>query len=186
MQKLSFINNIFYAQNDATVSAFKLIHSDKLNIADLNADKNTFVSTVIESRMMRIGDITSTLNFSRNLFVETSGNSDTKLIDIRVGTNKANVTGVATNNYYYTTGSDIGLGVGTSTLTSMTTINSTAKLAASPLSAAWSPADGTFGPYIYGDDVSNTVGAWRSDMKASTETANYAAANYVSVDYGTL
>lgn len=186
MQKLSFINNIFYAQTGATVSKFKLIHSDKLNIADLNVDKNTYVGTVIESRMVRIGDITTTLNFSRNLFVETSGESDTKLIDIRVGTNKANVTGVATNNYYYTTGSAIGLGVGKSALTSMETINSTAKLNSSPLAGTWNPADGTFGPYTYGDDVSNTVGAWRSDMNATPETANYAAANYVSIDYGTL
>lgn len=186
MQKLSFINNIFYAQTGATVSKFKLIHSDKLNIADLNVDKNTFVGTVIESRMMRIGDITTTLNFSRNLFVETSGELDTKLIDLRVGTNKAKVTGVATNNYYYTTGSAIGLGVGKSALTSMGTINSTAQLNSSPLAETWSPADGKFGPYTYGADVSNTVGAWRSDMKVSQETANYAAANYASVDLGTL
>lgn len=186
MQKLSFINNIFYAQTGATVSKFKLIHSDNLNIADLNVDKNTFVGTVIESRMMRIGDITTTLNFSRNLFVETSGGSDTKLIDLRVGTNKANVTGVATNNYYYTTGSAIGLGVGKSALTSMETINSTAQLNSSPLAETWSPADGKFGPYTYGADVSNTVGAWRDDMKVSSETANFASANYVSIDYGTL
>ena len=186
-QSLTFRNNVFYAETGTTMTAFKMIHSDKFSISDLDVDKNTFSGTMIETNMLRLGDVVTTLNCSRNLFVGCSADAEIKVIALRVGTNKANVTGVITNNYYYSDGTAaFGMGVGKSALTSMTTINSAAKLTSSPLSSKWNPADGAFGPYVFAEGVSNTVGAWRSDMNATPETANYAAANYVSVDYGTL
>ncbi|MBE6216061.1 MAG: hypothetical protein E7123_07535 [Bacteroidales bacterium] len=186
-QSLTFRNNVFYAETGTTMTAFKMIHSDKFSISDLDVDKNTFSGTMIETNMLRLGDVVTTLNCSRNLFVGCSADAEIKVIALRVGTNKANVTGVITNNYYYSVGTaDFGMGVGKSALTSMTTINSAAKLTSSPLSSKWNPADGAFGPYVFAESVSNTVGAYRSDMKATPATANYAAANYVSVDYGTL
>lgn len=186
-QKFTFKNNVCYAEEGTTMTKFKLIHSDNLSVENLNIDKNTYVGTVIETNLLRVGDISSTLDFARNLFVECSA-AEVKLINLKIGTNKANVTGVATNNYYYTSAENaaIGLGVGKSALTSMTTINSTAVLSVSPLGTDWAPARGTFGPYNYGEDVSNTVGAWRSDMKEKAETANAAAVNYASVNLGNL
>ena len=186
-QNITMKNNVFYAESGTTMTGFKLIHSDKLSIEKLNVDRNTYVGTVVGTNILRLGDVSSTLDFSRNLFVECSTTTDIKLITLRVGTNKANVTGVITNNYYYTTGTaGFGMGVGKSALTSMETINSTAALASSPLSGTWNPATGTFGPYAFAEGVSNTVGAWRADMKVTAETANCAAAGYTSVELGTL
>ena len=186
-QSLTFRNNVFYAEEGTTMTAFKMIHSDNFSISDLDVDRNTFSGTMIETNMLRLGDVVTTLNCSRNLFVGCSADAEIKVIALRVGTNKANVTGVITNNYYYSVGTAaFGMGVGKSALTSMTTINSAAKLTSSPLSSKWNPADGAFGPYVFAEDVSNTVGAWRDDMKVSSETANFASANYVSIDYGTL
>lgn len=186
-QNITMKNNVFYAESGTTMTAFKLIHSDKLSIEKLNVDRNTYVGTVVETNILRLGDVSTTLDFSRNLFVECSTDTDIKLITLRVGTNKAKVTGVITNNYYYTTGSAaIGMGVGKSALSSMETINSTAVMTSSPLSATWNPAAGTFGPYAFAEGVSNTVGAWRADMKVTAETANCAAAGYTSVELGTL
>ena len=186
-QSLTFRNNVFYAEEGTTMTAFKMIHSDKFSINDLDVDRNTFSGTMIETNMLRLGDVVTTLNCSRNLFVGCSADAEIKVIALRVGTNQANVTGVITNNYYYSVGTAaFGMGVGKSALTSMTTINSAAKLTSSPLSSKWNPADGAFGPYVFAEGVSNTVGAWRDDMKVSSETANFASANYVSIDYGTL
>ena len=186
-QSLTFRNNVFYAETGTTMTAFKMIHSDKFSINDLDVDRNTFSGTMIETNMLRLGDVVTTLNCSRNLFVGCSADAEIKVIALRVGTNKANVTGVITNNYYYSVGTAaFGMGVGKSALTSMTTINSAAKLTSYPLSSKWNPADDAFGPYVFAEGVSNTVGAWRDDMKVSPETANFASANYVSIDYGTL
>lgn len=184
-QNITIKNNIFYVQNGITMSGFKFIHSDKLLIENLSVDKNTCVGTVFDSSVTRVGTVSTTLNFQRNLFVECSPTTDVKVFDWRLNENKDKVTGVVTNNYYYSS-SDfvVNMGIGTSALTSMETVNSTASLSSSPLASTWKPAEGTFGAYAFVGDVSNTVGAWRDDMKVAAEPANYAAAGYSSVNLG--
>ena len=184
VQSWEFINNIFYVESGSAMTDFKLTNGDALTIDDVYVDKNTFANTVVAKNIIKVSEINKTLNFTNNLFVECSSASDVKLIALATGSKKTEITGIATNNYYYTTGSAIGLGVGKSALTSMDAVNSTAVLAASPLNSNWQPAEGTYGPYVYDSDVSNKVGAWRDDMKVVAEPANYAAAGYSSVNLG--
>ena len=186
VQSFALLNNIFYVENGTTMTDFKLTNGDSLAIDNVNVDRNTFANTTVAKNIMKLAEINATLNFARNLFVACSGAAEVKLIALSPGNNKANVTGIATNNYYYTTGSSIGLGVGKSALTSMEAVNSTAILSESPLGTSWNPAQGTYGPYTYGSGVSNTVGAWRSDMKVVAEPTNYAAAGYSSMNMGNL
>ena len=186
-QNITVKNNVFYSETGTAMTKFKLIHSDKLSIEKLNVDKNTFVGTILDGSLCRVGTVSSTLDFARNFCVECSAAADVKMIDWRVNVNKDKVTGVVTNNYYFSTGAGkVGMGVGASALTSMETINSTAVLASSPLSAVWNPAKGVFGAYVVADGVSNTVGAWRDDMKVTEETPDTPAANYVSINLGTI
>ena len=184
VQSWEFINNIFYVESGSAMTDFKLTNGDALTIDDVYVDKNTFANTVVAKNIIKVSEINKTLNFTNNLFVECSSTSEVKLIALNPGSKKTEITGIATNNYYYTTGSAIGLGVGKSALTSMDAVNSTAVLDASPLNSNWQPAEGTYGPYVYDSDVSNKVGAWRDDMKVAAEPANYAAAGYSSVNLG--
>lgn len=184
VQSWEFINNIFYVESGSAMTDFKLTNGDALTIDDVYVDKNTFANTVVAKNIIKVSEINKTLNFTNNLFVECSSVSEVKLIALNPGSKKTEITGIATNNYYYTTGSAIGFGVGKSALTSMDAVNSTAVLDASPLNSSWQPAEGTYGPYVYGSDVSNKVGAWRDDMKVVAEPANYAAAGYSSVNLG--
>lgn len=185
LQNLSFRNNIFYAQTGAMVTAFKLIHSDNLTATSINFDTNTFDKTVIESNIIRIGDVTSTIDFSRNLFVGCSGSDQIKLFTLRANANPLAISGTITNNYYYATASEasIGAGIGNSAFANMT-INSVATLDSTPFSTTWNPASETYGAYVYPDGVSNTVGAKRDDMK--TPSTDDPAASYTSADLGTI
>ena len=184
VQSWKFINNIFYVENGSAMTDFKLTNGDALTIDDVYVDKNTFANTVVAKNILKVSEINKTLNFTNNLFVECSSASEVKLIALATGNKKAEITGVATNNYYFTQGASIGLGVGKSALTSMEAANSTAVLSESPLNSNWNPAEGTFGPYVFDSGVSNSVGAWRDDMKVAAEPANYAAAGYSSVNMG--
>ena len=185
-QSLKFINSIYYAEAGAAMTALRLVNGDNLSVNDFNADDNTFDSTNQDGRLIRIGDFVTTMSIYQNLFVNCTPTQDSKLVDLRVGTNKATVVGMVSRNYFYTeTEFNFVRGISPSEFTS-STINNPAKLTDNPFSLVWKPADGTFGPYTFGEGVSAQVGAYRSDMKATPETANYAAANYVSVDYGTL
>ena len=185
---VTFKNNIFYAEIETAATAFKLIHSDALTIDSFNGYANTFVSTIPETNLLRIGDINKTFDFAANLFVECYKAEGTlKLITSKVNTNMPSATGTTTNNYYYnsTSGAVIGAGIGNSAYPNMT-INSVAALTASPLSSTWAPASEKYGAYTYPSSVSAKVGAKRADMTsgASTVAVNSAAYSYPTVDLG--
>lgn len=185
VQNVKMINNIFYVEEDTVMTSLRLVNGDKLSVNNFNADDNTFDSTTLDGRLIRIGDFVTTMSIYQNLFVNCTPTFESKLADVRVGTNKATVAGTVSRNHFFTA-SEYLLVKGMGDAFANSTINNPARLTDNPLSSSWSPANDTFGPYTFQDGVSAQVGAYRDDMKASPTTANYAATNYVSVDYGAL
>lgn len=182
-QSIIFKNNIFYAESETAATAVKLIHSDKLVIDAFNGDANTFDNVIPDGNLLRIGDIVTTFDFARNLFIECNktANSTSKLITFRINKQVLSATGTLIYNYYYNSTSDalIGAGIGNSAYPDMT-INSVAKLADSPLSERWNPAEESYGAYTYPSTVSKTAGAKRADMTA-TAIASADSADYTNV-----
>ena len=187
VQNLKFANNIFYSESGTVMTAFRFVNGDALSVDTFNIDDNTCDATVFDGRTIRIKDFVSTLRIYQNLFVNCTPSADVKLVDLRGGTQDT-VTGNVSRNYYYTTGAALKPGIGASTFPNagMTIISPATLGDTDPLSASWSPADNIFGPYTFPEGVSAMIGAYRDDMQASAATANYAAVNYVSVDYGTF
>lgn len=188
-------NNVFYFEDKGYGIEFKLINGDLNKVNSLSVKDNTFVKTGFAGNVLKVGEITSEVEAINNLFCESIP-SDATVNFVSCATSpEVTLTGKMTNNYFYYNGitaestGKLNNGLSSKTYTSMT-INTPARLSSSPLSVIWNPVEDVFGPYTFvavnGSTVSDTVGAWRSDMKAAPETANYAAANYVSVDYGTL
>ncbi len=181
-QSIIFKNNIFYAERETAATAVKLIHSDKLVIDTFNGDANTFNNVIPDGNLLRIGDIVTSFDFARNLFIECNktANSTSKLISFRINSQAPSATGTLTNNYYYNSSSEaaIGPGIGNSVYTNWT-IYSVAELSASPLSESWNPAEESYGAYTYPSSVSKTVGAKRADMTA-TSTASVNSTGYTN------
>lgn len=181
-QSIIFKNNIFYAESETAATAVKLIHSDKLVIDAFNGDANTFNNVIPDGNLLRIGDIVTSFDFARNLFIECNktAKSTSKLITFKINKQVLSATGTVTNNYYYNSASEavIGPGIGNSVYKDWT-INSVAELTDSPLSANWNPAKESYGAYTYPSSVSKTVGAKRADMTA-TSTASVNSTSYTN------
>lgn len=195
---LSIENNIFYQEDGATNTDFRVLYGDKLIIKDISVCNNTFTGLTIQNQnMFRISFAESNLDFQNNMIVNCPfGAAKTNLFSFRTTmTDKTILKGTVTNTFYYTTESNaLNVGLSNKEYTSMT-INSIAKLDNSPLSTVWNPAEEKYGAYnevTYNGSskvLPKDAGAKRADMTATpstSATANSADYRNAQVNLGTF
>lgn len=196
---LSIENNIFYQEDGATNTDFRVLSGDKLVIKDLSVCKNTFTELTIKNQsLFRVGYVEANLDFQNNMIVDCPfGAAKTNIFSFRnPQDDKTLLKGTITNTFYYTTETKV-LNMGLSAKTDYTsmTINSIAKLDNSPLSTEWNPAKEEYGAYnevTYNGSskvLPKDAGAKRADMTATpstSATANSADYRNGKVDLGTF
>ena len=187
---LSFRNNVFYfTKNSIDITDFKVVSAKNSTISNVLFSNNTLVGMMTkQTGFMQFSKLDGTCNMIGNLFVN-SHPTDTYVYMINPESVTSTTTGAINSCFYYVEGGeravsvpDVIKGKTDDIPNTQVIVASPKKLDTYPLDKNWSPATGIFGAYV---ELNEGVGAQRTTT-VSPETANYAAANYVSVDYGTL
>ena len=180
IDNVTFDNNVFYVKEGVTMTGFRLLTEANSNIVtykNVTMSYNTFDKTEINGQMIVTANASENVNVNFNVFLENNTSSGLKFILKTVPTNLS----VKNNFFYKGTGTK-----GVHMYKDNDNSHCPKDIAVDPRPDNWNPAAGicylnsvTYGEYTY------SAGAQR-EVVATPETANYAAANYVSVDYGTL
>lgn len=187
---LEFRNNVFYfTKGDIDLTDFKVVSAKSSTISNVLFSNNTMVGMMTkQSGFMQFSKLDGTCNMVGNLFVNSHPTS-TYVYMINPTSVTSTTTGAINSCFYYVEGGERAVSVPdvikakTDDIpNTQVTVASPKRLATYPLDENWSPASGIFGAYI---GLNDGVGAQRATT-VSPETANYAATNYVSVDYGAL
>ena len=184
IDNVTFDNNVFYVKAGVTMTAFRLLNEATANTVtykNVTMSYNTFDKTEINGQMIVTANASENVNVNFNVFLENNTSTGLKYILKTVPTNLS-----VKNNFFYK---------GTFTKSVQMYKDNDNSLcpkesAVDPRPDNWNPAAGIcyLNSITYGQGDSEytySAGAQR-EVVASPETANYAAANYVSVDYGTL
>ena len=182
IDNVTFDNNVFYVKEGVTMTGFRLLNdgssmANTVKYKNVTMSYNTFDKTEINGQMIVTANASENVNVNFNVFLENNTSSGLKFILKTVPTNLS----VKNNFFYKGTGTK-----GVHMYKDNDNSHCPKDIAVDPRPDNWNPAAGicylnsvTYGEYTY------SAGAQREAV-ASPETANYAAANYVSVDYGTL
>ncbi|MBR2857087.1 MAG: hypothetical protein IKB85_06655 [Bacteroidales bacterium] len=182
IDNVTFDNNVFYVKEGVTMTGFRLLNdgssmANTVKYKNVTMSYNTFDKTEINGQMIVTAIASENVNVNFNVFLENNTSNGLKYILKTVPTNLS-----VKNNFFYKGTGTKGVQMYSGNDNSLFPKES----AKDPRPDNWDPAAGicylnsiTYGEYTY------SAGAQR-EVVASPETANYAAANYVSVDYGTL
>ena len=180
IDNVTFDNNVFYVKEGVTMTGFRLLTEANSNIVtykNVTMSYNTFDKTEINGQMIATAIASENVNVNFNVFLENNTSTGLKYILNTVPTNLS-----VKNNFFYKGTGTKGVQMYNGNENSLRP----KEIAVDPRPDSWNPAAGicylnsiTYGEYTY------SAGAQR-EVVATPETANYAAANYVSVDYGTL
>lgn len=184
IDNVTFDNNVFYVKEGVTMTAFRLLNEGTANTVkykNVTMSYNTFDKTEINGQMIATSIASENVNVNFNVFLENNISTGLRYILNTVPTNLS-----VKNNFYYK-------GTGTKGVQMYKDNDNSLRpkeISVDPRPDSWNPAAGIcyLNSITYGQGDSEytySAGAQREAV-ASPETANYAAANYVSVDYGTL
>lgn len=184
IDNVTFDNNVFYVKEGVTMTAFRLLNegnSGTVTYKNVTMSYNTFDKTEINGQMIVTAIASENVNVNFNVFLENNTSNGLKYILNTVPTNLS-----VKNNFFYKGTGTKGVHIYKDNDNSLCPKDS----AKDPRPDSWNPAAGIcyLNSITYGQGESEynySAGAQREAV-ASSETANYAAANYVSVDYGTL
>ena len=180
IDNVTFDNNVFYVKEGVTMTGFRLLteaNANNVTYKNVTMSYNTFDKTEINGQMIATAIASENVNVNFNVFLENNTSTGLKYILNTVPTNLS-----VKNNFFYKGTGTKGVQMYNGNENSLRP----KEIAVDPRPDSWNPAAGicylnsiTYGEYTY------SAGAQR-EVVATPETANYAAANYVSVDYGTL
>ena len=179
-----FDNNVFYVKEGVTMTAFRLLNEGSANTVkykNVTMSYNTFDKTEINGQMIATAIASENVNVNFNVFLENNTSTGLKYILNTVPTNLS-----VKNNFFYKGTGTKGVQMYNGNENSLRP----KEIAVDPRPDSWNPAAGIcyLNSITYGQGDSEytySAGAQREAV-ASPETANYAAADYVSIDYGTL
>ena len=175
----NFYNNVFYVNSTVGMTGFVLLNEGNagtVEYSNIILSYNTFDKTPIGNALVYATTASGSVSINYNVFLEANITGGLKYV---MGTSPNEVS-VENNFFYkgenYTKGVQIYKGF----------TGNNPKSIDDPRVSNWNPALGicSLNTITY-NNKTFTAGAQREAV-ASPETANYAAANYVSVDYGTL
>ena len=184
----NFYNNVFYVNSTVGMTGFVLLNegnAETVEYSSIILSYNTFDETPIGNpdvnpqvnALVNATKASDNVSINYNVFLEANITTGLKYILNTVPTNLS-----VKNNFFYKGTGTKGVQMYNGNENSLRP----KEITVDPRPDNWNPAAGicylnsiTHGEYTY------SAGAQREAV-ASPETANYAAANYVSVDYGTL
>ena len=174
----NFYNNVFYVNSTVAMTGFVLLNegdAGTVKYPNIILSYNTFDKTPIGKAMVYATTPSVSVSINYNVFLEANITGGLKYV---MGTSPNEVS--VENNFFYKGDYEKGVQIYNGfTGNNPISIDD-------PRVSNWNPALGicSLNTITY-KDKTFTAGAQR-EVVASPETANYAAANYVSVDYGTL
>ena len=194
-------NNVFQdVETTATLVNFKFVNSYNkagATIGNISIIQNTLVKALTKNTgFVYAAAINGVCNVCDNFYIESHNPSTLTPIVNAIGYG-ASFTGTIEDNFFYVEGATKALSQGNNFPDNTIGGGRPRPLTEYPLSDSWNPINGIFGykenlqyynnigdstPY---DSVPSNCGAQRKSI-ASPETANFASANYVSIDYGAL
>lgn len=183
IDNVTFDNNVFYVKEGVTMTAFRLLNEGTANTVkykNVTMSYNTFDKTEINGQMIVTSNASENVNVNFNVFLENNTSDGLKFVLKTVPTNLS-----VKNNFFYKGTAAKGVQMYNGNENSLCPKES----ANDPRPDSWKPAAGIcyLNSITYGQgDSEYTYSAGAQRAVVSPETANYAAANYVSVDYGTL
>ena len=184
IDNVTFDNNVFYVKEGVTMTAFRLLNEGSANTVtykNVTMSYNTFDKTEINGQMIVTANASENVNVNFNVFLENNTSTGLKYV-LKTVPNSLSVK----NNFFYKGAATKGVHMYKDNENSLCP----KEITVDPRPDGWKPAEGIcyLNSITYGQGDSEytySAGAQREAV-ASPETANYAAANYVSVDYGTL
>ena len=174
----NFYNNVFYVNSTVGMTGFVLLNEGSagtVEYSNIILSYNTFDKTPIGNALVYATTASGSVSINYNVFLEANITGGVKYV---MGTSPNEVS--VENNFFYKGDYEKGVQI----YNGFTGNNP--KSIDDPRVSDWNPALGicSLNTITY-NGKTFTAGAQREAV-ASPETANYAAANYVSVDYGTL
>ena len=174
----NFYNNVFYVNSTVGMTGFVLLNEGSagtVEYSNIILSYNTFDKTPIGNALVYATTASGSVSINYNVFLEANITGGVKYV---MGTSPNEVS--VENNFFYKGDYEKGVQI----YNGFTGNNP--KSIDDPRVSDWNPASGicSLNTITY-NGKTFTAGAQREAV-ASPETANYAAANYVSVDYGTL
>lgn len=174
----NFYNNVFYVNSAVVMTGFVLLNEGSagtVEYSNIILSYNTFDKTPIGNALVSATTASGSVSINYNVFLEANITGGLKYV---MGTSPNEVS--VENNFFYKGDYEKGVQI----YNGFTGNNP--KSIDDPRVSGWNPALGicSLNTITY-NGKTFTAGAQREAV-ASPETANYAAANYVSVDYGTL
>lgn len=174
----NFYNNVFYVNSTVAMTGFVLLNEGSagtVEYSNIILSYNTFDKTPIGNALVSATTASGSVSINYNVFLEANITGGLKYV---MGTSPNEVS--VENNFFYKGDYEKGVQI----YNGFTGNNP--KSIDDPRVSNWNPALGicSLNTITY-NSKTFTAGAQR-EVVASPETANYAAANYVSVDYGTL
>lgn len=184
IDNVTFDNNVFYVKAGVTMTAFRLLNEASANTVtykNVTMSYNTFDKTEINGQMIATAIASENVNVNFNVFLENNTSTGLKYV-LKTAPTSLSVK----NNFFYKGTAAKGVQMYSGNEESLRP----KEITVDPRPVGWNPAAGIcyLNSITYGQGESEytySAGAQR-EVVASPETANYAAANYVSVDYGTL
>ncbi|MBO5311201.1 MAG: hypothetical protein J6A91_04025 [Bacteroidales bacterium] len=174
----NFYNNVFYVNSTVGMTGFVLLNEGNagtVKYSNIILSYNTFDKTPIGNAMVYATTASDNVSINYNVFLEANITAGLKYV---MGTTPTKVS--VENNFFYKGDYTKGVQI------YKDFPGNNPKSIDDPRVSNWNPALGicSLNTITYNSNTF-TAGAQREAV-ASSETANYAAANYVSVDYGTL
>ena len=174
----NFYNNVFYVSSTVAMTGFVLLNEGSagtVEYSNIILSYNTFDKTPIGNALVYATTASGSVSINYNVFLEANITGGVKYVMV-TSPNEVSVE----NNFFYKGDYEKGVQI----YNGFTGNNP--KSIDDPRVSDWNPALGicSLNTITY-NGKTFTAGAQREAV-ASPETANYAAANYVSVDYGTL
>lgn len=174
----NFYNNVFYVNSEIEMTGFVLLNdggSETVEYSSIILSYNTFDETPIGNALVNATIASANVSINYNVFLEANSTNGLKYV---MGTTPTEVS--VENNFFYKGDYEKGVQI----YNGFTGNNP--KSIDDPRVSDWNPALGicSLNTITY-NGKTFTAGAQRT-AKVSPETANFASANYVSIDYGTL
>ena len=174
----NFYNNVFYVNSTVVMTGFVLLNegtAGTVEYSNIILSYNTFDNTPIGNALVYATTASGSVSINYNVFLEANITGGVKYV---MGTSPNEVS--VENNFFYKGDYEKGVQI----YNGFTGNNP--KSIDDPRVSDWNPALGicSLNTITY-NGKTFTAGAQREAV-ASPETANYAAANYASVDLGTL
>lgn len=184
IDNVTFDNNVFYVKEGVKMTQFRLLNEGSANTVtykNVTMSYNTFDKTEINGQMIATAITSDNVNVNFNVFLENNTSEGLKFVLKTVPTSLS-----VKNNFFYKGTAAKGVQMYSGNEESLRP----KEITVDPRPVGWNPAAGIcyLNSITYGQGDSEytySAGAQR-EVVASPETANYAAANYVSVDNGTL